>query len=625
MKGYPTRYVVYDTETTEHVTSTSPRQVDLRLRLGVAIITDPTPSSKSHRYPIEFKTSKEFHDAIQNMPLSRDPIYIFAHNIGFDVRTVEFFRLVALGTYSLLPPMSVAGYARYRDPLFITDSPPFIVRLWRRDGQQLMLIDTYQWCPKSLAQIGEEIGRPKAKMPSLDGTDDEWFDYCMTDVDVLLRCIERVWEFLKRLRLPDFCTTPASQAMLCYRMRYERKRIIRPENPDVFRLDRMGYYGGQVEAFRLGLHEANTYQLDVTSLYPFVMLDNLYPCAVETHREDTDPITPDDRFDPRCTTAEVYIDSPEWPYPVRGSDETLWVNGRVRTVLCGPELERAHVMGHIVHIGRYVRYLMDDLFSDYVSWLWDIRDTARRAGDKFTADLAKSLLNTLHGKFGQRTGEWRHQGRDQPNNMFGSGKVIGTGIDHDTSYRILAGHTYYKTRDEEDPRGFAPIAAWCASYGRCFMHDARYVAGENNVLYQATDSLLVDGEGLGQLQLAGMVNGDRLGTFRHEETYPWVAVRGVHNLDLGDKRKRPGVPSKALLVASETYEIERWQGFDQAISMGNVSSVSISTVYQHCKSSCTRRHVNGDGTSVPHRVDNWHLSPEDQAKVPALSTLAPRI
>jgi hypothetical protein len=625
MKGYPKRFVIFDTETNENVIRTSPREVQLTLRLGCAIVQDSAAIQGKRGFTSHFNTSGEFHAIIQDMPLSRDTIYIFAHNIGFDARIVEFFRFVALGHYSLLPPMSVAGYGRYKVPLYIAESPPFIVRLWRRDGQQLMLLDSFQWLSKSLAAIGEEIGHAKGTMPKAEATDSDWAEYCERDCQVLLRAMERLWEFLTDLRMPDFCPTPASQSMMLYKMRYEKKRITRPENLDVFKLDRLAYYGGQVEAFFIGIHERMTYQVDVTSLYPFVMMDNPYPCAVEEVCDDPTPKEPGNSFDPRVTTAEVYLDSNQWPYPVRGSDETLWCRGKVRCVLCGPELERAWNMGHIKFVGRYVRYLMDDLFSDYVSWLWDKRDSARRSGDKFTSDLCKILLNSLHGKFGQRTGDWHHHGREQPHNMYGTGKMIGDGIESDTDYRIMAGHMYSRCRDEEDKRGFVPIAAWCASYARCFMHDARNCAGEDHCLYQATDSLLIDGEGLAGIQLAGMLDGNRMGTFRHEETHEWVAIHGVHSLDTPKSRKRPGVPKSALQVASETYEISRWEGFQNAISTGNVSSVSISNTYTHCNLTYGRRFVSPDGRTVPHAVNNWSVPPEDMRHINVRSLLIPGI
>jgi hypothetical protein len=622
MKGYPTRFVVFDTETNEHVSTGKPRTVDLRLRLGCAIVSDREEKEGRQRYDITFNTSAEFHAMLSDMPLSRTPIYVFAHNIGFDSRIVEFFRAVAMGDYSLLPPLSFAGAGRYKDPLFIADSPPFIVRLWRKDGQPLLLIDTYQWVPKALATIGEEIGQAKGTMPKAEATDHDWAEYCFRDCEVTLRMLERIWEFLQRERFSEFCVTPASQAMLAYKMRFERKRIIRPEDPDMLKLDRLGYYGGRIEAFYVGLHERLTYQLDVTSLYPFVMLGNPYPCGIETTYDDHAMQTPDQHFDPRVTTAEVYLESSDGEYPVRGIDETLWCTGKVRCVLCGPELERAWQSGHVVGIGRWTRYLMDDLFSDYVSWLWSRRDAAHRNGDKFVEGLCKSLLNSLHGKFGQRTGDWQHQGREHSRNTFATGRCIGQGIDTDTDFRVIAGHTYYRTREDEDPRGFVPIAAWCASYGRVYMAEARTLCGEGHVLYQATDSLLVDGEGLAGLQLSNMIHDHRLGTFRHEDTLEWVAIQGVNSLDTPRKRTRPGVPSKALQVASETYEIEAWQGFLEGIAEGSVSSVSISTISKHCRPNSSRRRLHGDGSTSPLTVNNWHLSPEEQRKIPARSTLA---
>ena len=625
MRGYPKRTIFFDTETVSHVTKVSPKTTELTLRLGCAIFRDVGQAGEIRESTLHFNESRQFHDAISDMPLSRDPIYVFAHNAGFDTLIVEFLRYVSLGYYGIVPEVPFPGSTRYKDPLFIADDVPFIVRLIRRDGQVILILDSRNYLAGPLKEIAEKIGMTKGRMPGKDATDDEWRDYCEQDCRILKRAMERLFGYLLTLRFPDFRTTMAGQAMMIYKMRFERKRIDRPKDMSVFWLDRHAYYGGYVEAFYVGLREETTYQIDVTSLYPFVMRGNPFPCAVEGVCNDPTPVVPDGRFDPRRTTAEVWLDSREWPYPIRGRDETLYCTGQVRTILCGPELEHAIQMDHVRYIGRYVRYVMDDLFSEYVDWLWSKRNLARKTGDEFGSSICKGLLNSLQGKFGQKVGDWVHKGRVCSRNDFMSGQATGEGIHCDTQTRVVAGHYFERARDQEDERGFAPISAWVASYARMFMHDARNLCGIKGALYQATDALLVTGEGLAGLQLAGMIDGFRLGTFRHDDTFEWVAIHGQNAIDTPKGSKRPGVPPKLAPIAPETYAVPKWETFEHAIGAGKTSSLAITEQISHFRHGYGRRRVQPDGWTVPHAISNWDIPPEEQRKLSLRPVLIPGV
>lgn len=612
MASFPSRYVVFDTETqSSRVVANVPTE-ELTLRLWCARIHDPEDS----RYPplrLESgSASVSFHGHISGMPFTKTPIYVFAHNMGFDVRIIEWFRAASMGLYTLLPPKSAHRAGSYKLPMFVTESPPFIVRMWRADGQQIVLLDSYQWLQKSLAEIGTDIGMPKGEMPSKDATEADWVDYCYRDCLVLDAALVMLWNALKSFRLTVFSPTPASQAMHTYRMRYEHKRIIRPEDPSVLYLDRLGYYGGRVDCFRLGKIEGPVHQIDVNSLYPYVMWNNIYPYEVRDCQMDAEWHDVEEYSGLMNMTAEVLLDSPEKEWPVRAKNGTYWVSGKVRTVLCGPELARAYSMGVVQAVGRNVTYSLTDLFSGYVMYFWKCRNSAIERGDKQTASVCKSLLNALHGKFGQRVGEWQYKGNHYPIDMYGTGKVIGDCVDTDTDYRIIAGHMYQRSVDEEDRRGFVPIAAWTASYGRMLMEDYRYIAGHENVFYQATDCLLMSGDGLGNLQAGNYVNGGDLGTFRYEGDYPWVTIHGLHALDLGPDKRRPGIRRNALQISDEVFQTEEWQGCSDGVCQGNVSSVSIRTLLKRAALKWSRSTPGPNGVTAALTVNNWHLTPEQQ-------------
>lgn len=612
MNNFPNRFVVLDTETKERKVRGKPRTKTLTFRLGVAVKYDYPHGDYLCDKPFRFTTTGDFHGWINAMPLSAEPIVILAHNMGFDVRIIEWFRYVTNGTYTLMPPPHAPGAARYKTPLAIMESPPFIVRCWRRDGQQIILMDSYQWLQKPLETIGEWIGTPKGKMPPCSATDGEWFDYCEQDVYVLLTAVRKLWRELAGMRIPHWDYTPAGQSMSLYRMRYENKRIVRPEDPEPLWLDRHGYYGGYIDCFFVGKYDQTCYQLDVTGLYPSMMRENLFPCAILTydHNAERDEILPD--FDPRRTTAEVYCETDTLALPVKYEDGTYYCRGKVRTILCGPELEKAIQADVVRYIGRWTMYKMDDLFSKYVDYLWSRRQHAQFHKDPLADHVYKILLNALHGKFGQRTGEWIYLGKECQDDRWMTGGSVKDTIENDTYLQMLGGHVYERTLDDEDPKSFVPIAAWTASYGRVAMAELRALCGWGNVLYQATDSLIVNGNGLACLQLANVVREGELGYLRLLESYECVNIRGINNLDAGQIRIRPGVSRKSHEIATDTYAQEMWESFAEGLSQGNVCSVSISTCFHHTPPSYTHGIASDDGWTSPHRIDNWEIPPEEQ-------------
>ncbi len=616
MTGYPERYIVFDTESQAADVPAEHPTERLTLRLGVALIVDHRAPKGSRDCWHEFRSDEEFHDMIAGLPFTTDPIVVLAHNIGFDVRQVNWMWWLGQGRYSLTPPANRRGLGHYKTPLFIADSPPFIIRLWRPDGQQLLLLDSFQWFAVRLETLGEWIGEPKWERPAPDADEERWREYCRQDVEVLHGALRLLWAFLRERRIPDWAFTPAAQAMQIYRMRYEKKRLTRAEDPTLLTLDRHAYYGGIVEAFRLGEIPGPLYQLDVSSLYPFVMHKHDFPCRIESHGDySAEPRIPD-AFAPFASTAEVWLDSPVHPFPVRGSDQTCWCTGKVRTILCRPELERAWSLGVVRKVGRWVRYELANLFSDFVGDYWGWRSASTQQGRELDAQTCKILMNALHGKFGQRTGEWVAFGRTAEKGKYGSGLSCSFEHPGHSYYRLIDGIEFHMTPDQEDPRGFVPIAAWTASYARAYMWDMIHTAGIDHVYHVATDSLIVDGVGLGALQLAGFVEEAALGLFRVEGTAEKCVIHGANCVDWGAKKKRPGVKRGSMEEAPDIWRVPKWSGFIEDITREQFGAVTIQQLLYDMSRRYERRESARDGTTRPWHIDNWDVTPEAQSDMP---------
>ena len=264
MGSIPTRYIVFDTETREHVISREPREVSLKFRLGVAKLVHRHKDGSTDCEYRDLHSPEDLFAWIDSLPVTKEKIHIFAHNLGFDLRIVGLFDHVASKRYTLLNPFPSYRSLSDESPFLVLDDPPTIIRLYRPDGQECLWLDSWQWLSSSLKKIGEILGNAKGVMPSLDASNEEWFPYCRQDVDVLDDAMSRIFAFLDSIRCQSFHPTRAGQARLIYTQKYEKKRIVYHENPGIQSIERPSYYGGFTECFRVGPIETHVHQLDIT-------------------------------------------------------------------------------------------------------------------------------------------------------------------------------------------------------------------------------------------------------------------------------------------------------------------------------------------------------------------------
>lgn len=616
-KDYPCRYAMIKCVGSPKRSSTANWTNDNVLRVGVLLTRDPDSDPTMRLSSHDFGSPDEAISLLMEMPRSDQPIYIFGHSIGTDIRLISLFRHVTAGRFTLMPPASMPGSGRYKSPMLAIDGHPFLLRLFRNDGQIFLFYDVFNWFPKTVGTIAGWIGMDEPRIPDTEATADAYADYCNHYCRVLEEAMCRLWGWMQIQRLPSFSPTPASAAIQLWRMRYAKSRLKTKHDADDVSLDRHAYYAGFNEPFRVGQYGGPLYQLDVNGLYPRVMRDNPFPAELIASGDFDGATLGRCKIDPRNSTAEVWIKSDTVPYPVRGSDRTLWVRGRVRTVLCGPELERAMASDHVVRLGRWSSYRMESLFDGFVADLWRERRRAQQRKDKQIDTATKLMLNGLYGKFGQRDGQWVDEGEIMRPGLYAGGKVIGDEASKDVDARVINGRFFTRRRSEEHKDSFVPIAAWTSSYARVYMDDLIDRFGREHVLYQCIDSVLCTGEFLGQAQLGGVVNTGELGHLKLEDEFKWVDIRAQNHVLHDHGSKLAGIKSGSVALAGDIYQVRESESLHASLSRGQVSAVSTRETLKRASSAYSRRRVLADGTTQPWAVENWGLSPAKQSSLPA--------
>lgn len=184
-----------------------------------------------------------------------------------------------------------------------------------------------------------------------------------------------------------------SETFATHALRYWRKefltRTIWKPHDNVTDFIRRSLHGGHVEVFKRTAKQLKAY--DVNSMYPFVMQ---YPVPVDYIAESRQ--LREDYYgfvEAVVEIPDMYI--PPLPYKI---EKLFFPVGRMQAVWTSEELIEAEQRGvKIIKILKGYYFGTAEIFKDYVLKLYNLKRTAREP----TRTIAKYLLNSLFGKFGQ--------------------------------------------------------------------------------------------------------------------------------------------------------------------------------------------------------------------------------
>jgi hypothetical protein len=266
--------------------------------------------------------------------------------------------------------------------------------------------DSLNIIPASLAKIGEKFGSAKGETPSkfieakrgpLEPTD---WEYCKQDCKLLWEALTYFQERLGGLR-----STLPSTAMAVFRREFfpaaSPIRICRKEDLSF----RDAYYGGRVEAYRLGKLSLPNFTYDINSLYPTAMRRAAFPqpdCLTEKSDVTPQELVNDlmASYEGFASCAVRHPDAPLGYLPhVSEEGKLTFPVGNFAGSWCFPELR--YFMSHGGDIQSVSRVIyaprMSSPFVGYVDKYYRMK----READGFERDMAKLMLNALYGKFGE--------------------------------------------------------------------------------------------------------------------------------------------------------------------------------------------------------------------------------
>lgn len=572
--GIPTCHIALDTETRPLPSAFIPDSSVNLLRLGIAHYWRWVGGKASREETLEFTSSNVLWNWLFQKAQAKKSLWVWSHNLGFDLTALGVWNLLENGELSLGAGHNHKGAAG--DPaskpgkwrgMLVTGDPPTILSVKTRTGESIRFVDTLNWIPVALAEIGELIGVKKAPTPGEVASDEDWLSYCKLDVEILKRCVQEILKVVREDDLGNLRCTVAAQSYAAWRHISGDGAVVYDDEPARLALQRDAYHGARHACYYVGhvvtpgvapmremlgvpqrapmVEHAPVYKLDAVGAYPSIMLGHDYPVEHVSSPMDISPRDLLARMEQWGAVASVVLLSGNEPYPVRRNGGVSWRTGRVKTTLCGPELKRALQLGRVEIVEACSFYLLGRPFDEFVEHLWPARQRYEVTNNRLAATLIKSMLNSLHGKFAQRAFRWH----DEPliaspvlwGNWFASN---GEGTEPIT-YRSVGGATQRKGGTGEPTDSFPLIAAYCVSYHRERMREVKEIAGERAVFYECADGIHVSSEGFDKLVKANAINPDRMGAFRVEQVVSHAAYIGLRHYCLDNVWVRPGLARKA--------------------------------------------------------------------------------
>ena len=532
-----------------------------------------------------FDTVVSFWDYIFDHTMPKQRLWVIARNIVFDFTVCSGWEHLKRAGYKLK---------------FFHNNGCSVIVTVRKGNRSIVFLDSMNWFTESLAKTGERIGIPKMEIVFDTCTVAELSRYCKNDVRIELENFRIFIRFLQDNTISRLCYTKASTAMAAYLFRHCHTPIYIHNNKQAIDLERDSYKGGRCECFYIGaLGDEPYYILDVNSIYPYVMAENLYPVKYEAIRHNMSISELRDTIKDKSVVAKVRLQTDEPVYAIR-TERTLFPVGDFVVTLCTPEIRYALEHNHIVEVMDVIVYQQANIFRSYVETLYKLRQGFKAAKVKSYDVLCKDLLNSLYGKFGQRAENWLRIGA-APNEPDREELIFYTNPRKVKRLRYLLGEVFELTGHSESFDSFPAIAAHVTAYARMLLWSLMQTAGIGNYLYCDTDSLIVTDRGLDRL--SALTNESELGKLKLEEQGTHLIIMGLKDYVTERKTVIKGVSKNAEKIADNVYRQQSWPSFRGLLKSKDANTYLVKTVTKHLTREYAKGTVTQSGVIQPFLLE----------------------
>jgi hypothetical protein len=532
----PSNLIIVDTES---FIKKSEKYEEQTFRLGYAIhLSKQNSYSEWSEVGYSLKTVEDFWNLLDKFAIDypKKRLYVIAHNMAYDYTILKLDSF--LSSRKLVLEMDVI-------------SPVFI-----RKAGNMMFISSTNFFSESLKELGITFGLHKMDSPNFEKcTDEELISYNIRDTQVLTFVMKYYIKFLKENDLGCFKPTIAGQAINAFRHRFMHTNLLIHTYPEILEMEKTSFRGGRNETFRFEKAD-NIYELDVNSMYPFVMKTFKYP----TIPLSTNPINNCTINDLKeCISKDLFLLADcdlnlKKPFIATKRDKLLFPIGKFRQVITSPEIEyilNNPECGEIIKVNRLICYKQEKIFDKYVDFFYNLRQSNSNETIQY---MCKKFLNSLYGKFGQKKSSETTIITDENIKKFWF-KIMSDlhtfRIDEKTK---IGNDLYFSEKCDGDySKDSMPIiSSAVTSFARRLLWELMMIAEEENFYYCDTDSLFVNQTGYDNLLKANKIDDKILGAMKCKKS-GILKCNGNKDYIFDNKIKIKGIKKDAIRLKEGKY------------------------------------------------------------------------
>jgi hypothetical protein len=162
------------------------------------------------------------------------------------------------------------------------------------------------------------------------------------------------------------------------------------------------------------------------------------------------------------------------------------------------------------------------------------------------------------------------------------------------------GTLIYESEKGEGMNSAPAIAGAVTAYAREYITKLIKIAGEENVFYCDTDSLIVNKTGYENL--ANYIDQRELGKLKIEGITNMIIINGLKNYVFGNEWRLKGIKKSAEQIAEDTFLQEEFEGFKSAVKEGRTEGVKVKKKIKQLKKQYKKGVVCANGRILPFEL-----------------------
>lgn len=580
----PPRMVAFDTEARSTYDGDTEVQ---QWRVGCAIRWRTDTTISDHREAAVFQSPEEFWAWVAEYTRKGTRTVVWAHNLGYDVRTSRMFEI--------LPKL---GYHLEWCNLDRNISSA----TWRSARGTIVLADTWTWIPLPLGVIAGQTGTVKYDMPPDRAPDSEWSRYCMQDCEILYRVCSVLVAYIKENALGNWQPTGAGMAYATWRHRFLEHKILVHDDRDALTAERIAMHTGRAEAWLHGpVRNQKWTEVDLRNAYVTIASEIDLPrklhmrgktISVEQFRRLRDT------FAVLCRVT-ITVDSPIVPTIHNGRH--LWPVGTFETWLWDNELGMALSAGAQVKIHDHITYVKAPVLQSWARWVLGILYDDTSAAGPVVRTWIKHCGRSLIGRLSLRAPHWEYFGAN-PEGITGITHVTFPAEQRTTRMLHVGEDTLIESARDEGKDSLPMITGYIMAECRVRLWKGMNIAGLQNLAHVDTDSVLVNSAALAAMRDA--YGASFAATWTIKGTYTDLVIYGPRAYYRDRKRVTAGIPAKAEETSPGHYAGQRWSSLAADLERGETGSVTLASATWQLRTTDPRRRdaCGGLGLTEAYRL-----------------------